>query len=102
MNNIGYERYDYKVAFDAACCYCDTIQIAGAHYDTNGAACQTCRKYTVRCVICHTSVRGLSSVCLTCRHGGHPQHIQEWFVDQANTSCPTGCGCNCRLYAPLL
>ena len=32
--------------------------------------------------------------CQTCKHGGHAQHIGEWFL--TNTVCPVSdCGCEC-------
>lgn len=43
--------------------------------------------------ICATAVRGTSLFCLNCGHGGHPKHIEQWFVD--HPECPTGCGCRC-------
>ena len=32
--------------------------------------------------------------CQSCKHGGHAQHMSEWF--QTNTVCPVGsCKCEC-------
>jgi len=32
--------------------------------------------------------------CQSCRHGGHSDHIIDWF--KAHAECPvTGCGCHC-------
>lgn len=28
-----------------------------------------------------------------CGHGGHAEHVKEWF--ETNRDCPTGCGCRC-------
>ena len=47
----------------------------------------------MKCVICHYLVKGLSSICSVCRHGGHPHHVRDWF--SANGECPAGCGCMC-------
>ncbi|XP_068202400.1 GATOR2 complex protein MIOS-A [Palaemon carinicauda] len=34
--------------------------------------------------------------CQTCRHGGHAQHLMEWFKE--HTECPvTQCNCKCML-----
>ncbi|KAF9900813.1 hypothetical protein EC991_006872 [Linnemannia zychae] len=59
--------------------------------------CDFCKRMRVgiKCTICHISVRGRTSVCLKCAHGGHTEHLWEWFVQEENTVCPTGCGCEC-------
>ncbi|KAF9106969.1 hypothetical protein BGX29_007792 [Mortierella sp. GBA35] len=59
--------------------------------------CDFCKRMRVgiKCTICHISVRGRTSVCLKCAHGGHTEHLWEWFVQEQNTVCPTGCGCEC-------
>lgn len=57
--------------------------------------CRSCQDYVFRCVICDHAVRGLFTVCKSCGHGGHMNHLQEWF---RNTDvCPSGCGCRCKL-----
>ncbi|XP_043237262.1 GATOR complex protein WDR59-like isoform X1 [Amphibalanus amphitrite] len=58
-----------------------------------GSECPLCRRCTIVCVICHVSVKGMSSFCLVCGHGGHLLHMLQWFRDQL--LCPTGCGCRC-------
>lgn len=59
--------------------------------------CDFCKRMRVgiKCTICHISVRGRTSVCLKCAHGGHTEHLWEWFVQEGNSVCPTGCGCEC-------
>ena len=37
---------------------------------------------------------GASTFCLACGHGGHTQHMLDWFRNEA--WCPTGCGCECE------
>jgi hypothetical protein len=34
---------------------------------------------------------GLSLTCRECLHGGHAQHVQQWFAE--HSECPSGCGC---------
>ena len=51
--------------------------------------CQTCNI----CNICQLKVYGSASYCLLCFHGGHIQHMQQWF--KKNDRCPAGCGCLC-------
>ncbi|KAG0259368.1 hypothetical protein BG011_002676 [Mortierella polycephala] len=61
--------------------------------------CDFCKRMRlgIKCTICHISVRGRTSVCLKCAHGGHTQHLWEWFVQEKNQDCPTGCGCECQV-----
>ncbi|XP_071561781.1 GATOR2 complex protein MIOS-B [Temnothorax nylanderi] len=84
-------------------------------------ACPNCRKPLPRCAIClmHIgTVSGLQTApspggtrneecntkltefnswfswCLTCKHGGHSEHIAQWF--RQHTECPvTSCNCRC-------
>lgn len=56
--------------------------------------CANCAYVRFRCSICHTGVQGQILACSKCHHGGHPQHIHQWFKDARNM-CPTGCGCKC-------
>uniref|UniRef100_F1KQX5 WD repeat-containing protein 59 n=1 Tax=Ascaris suum TaxID=6253 RepID=F1KQX5_ASCSU len=46
------------------------------------------------CALCQMPVRGLVTACALCHHGGHSEHILEWF--QQNNNCPCGCGCECK------
>ena len=55
--------------------------------------CPNCQCYAFHCTICANSVRGLFTSCFTCGHGGHFEHMIDWFAD--NTVCPSGCGCTC-------
>ncbi|XP_033625882.1 GATOR complex protein WDR59-like [Asterias rubens] len=56
--------------------------------------CEHCRSYSFQCALCHTAVKGSSSFCLACGHGGHTTHMLQWF--KTETVCPTGCGCLCQ------
>lgn len=38
-------------------------------------------------------VSGPMSSCLACGHGGHTEHLQDWF--RLENMCPSGCGCHC-------
>lgn len=55
--------------------------------------CQSCKIYGFDCDICHLRVKGLSSFCLKCGHGGHADHLRKWF--EKERVCPAGCGCEC-------
>lgn len=45
------------------------------------------------CSICHTAVRGPSTWCQVCGHGGHLEHMSAWFKE--HDMCPSGCGHVC-------
>uniref|UniRef100_A0A914WAK3 WDR59/RTC1-like RING zinc finger domain-containing protein n=1 Tax=Plectus sambesii TaxID=2011161 RepID=A0A914WAK3_9BILA len=60
----------------------------------NGWICTRCRKFTTACSVCQQPVRGLWAWCQVCGHGGHVDHITEWFGKY--TTCPTGCGHKCQ------
>ena len=47
------------------------------------------------CSVCHLPVRGLYVWCQGCGHGGHADHLRQWF--EGALECPTGCGHICQL-----
>lgn len=59
------------------------------------AKCRGCGKLlSARCVICEQWVRGIWSSCSFCGHGGHIEHMREWFAEFS--FCPFyGCSCLC-------
>lgn len=76
------------------------------------SSCPNCRKPLPRCALCllhmGTPMNTLDnnntmkskpfskwfSWCQTCRHGGHTEHLSEWFA--SHTECPvTSCTCKC-------
>ena len=66
-----------------------------------GGVCEQCHRIAVRCVVCRLPVRGQSTFCLGCGHGGHARHVIDWFFDgdthePTDATCPqAGCGCLC-------
>uniref|UniRef100_A0A914YS47 GATOR2 complex protein WDR24 n=1 Tax=Panagrolaimus superbus TaxID=310955 RepID=A0A914YS47_9BILA len=50
-----------------------------------GPICDKCA-YEHFCVICENLVYGSWMLCVECGHGGHPEHIREWFNQHDN--CP--------------
>ncbi|KAK9693895.1 WD domain, G-beta repeat [Popillia japonica] len=60
---------------------------------SQSCSCNSCKKLTFNCIICHVSVRGSANCCVICGHGGHTLHMQQWFAK--NKICPSGCGCYC-------
>lgn len=47
----------------------------------------------LQCTICNRMVLGLCTFCPLCGHGGHAQHMSDWFAE--SDECPSGCGCRC-------
>jgi len=76
-------------------------------------ACPSCLKPLPRCAVCLVNMGTMSGLplvndkpdplarfgewftwCQTCRHGGHADHLLEWF--ESHSVCPvTGCACKC-------
>jgi hypothetical protein len=96
----------------------------GGNTEPGTNCCRSCQDYAFRCALCDNAVRGLFTVCKryvkrslsfkntlpceldlqmqsnlrSCGHGGHMNHIREWFYPggkQSRFLCPTGCGCKC-------
>lgn len=75
------------IEFGVYCCHCRS--------QARGTQCAVCKRLTFQCAICHVAVRGSSNFCLSCGHGGHTNHMMDWFRRQ--DECPAGCGCHCLL-----
>jgi hypothetical protein len=50
-------------------------------------------KIPLICALCCAPTRGLTCVCALCGHGGHWEHMNDWF--RTSSECPSGCGCTC-------
>jgi hypothetical protein len=85
------------VGFAPLCPHCRDIASSAAA--SGGRCCikATCRARgaLLRCVICDVGVRGLCTFCPACGHGGHAEHMSEWF--RSSQTCASGCGCHCAL-----
>lgn len=55
--------------------------------------CLQCQQYNLKCSLCNSTVRGVAHVCLKCGHGGHANHLIEWFNQES--LCAVNCGCCC-------
>ncbi|PVD30506.1 hypothetical protein C0Q70_09773 [Pomacea canaliculata] len=71
-----------------ACPQCSRVM------ERTGWLCDRCKTRTNLCSICHLPVKGEWVWCQGCCHGGHMQHMQEFF--QRYTMCPAGCGHHCE------
>ena len=56
--------------------------------------CDRCWRYPNLCSLCHRVVKGLFVWCQGCAHGGHVEHMREWYAK--NRLCPAGCGHYCE------
>jgi len=75
------------------CSHCEKDLIP----NNKGFFCMRCNesKRGSICSICRLPVRGLTNFCMICNHGGHMNHIRDWFVKEKNIYCPAGCNCQC-------
>lgn len=46
---------------------------------TLSPACKDCHTSTLKCSLCRLPVKGLANACLNCGHGGHADHMKQWF-----------------------
>ncbi|VVC45443.1 WD40/YVTN repeat-like-containing domain,WD40-repeat-containing domain,WD40 repeat,WD40 repeat [Cinara cedri] len=61
----------------------------------NSRHCYSCRQSEcARCALCQRIVKGMFAWCRGCAHGGHINHMKQWFME--NKYCPTGCGHKCE------
>lgn len=74
----------------AACDLCDKA-LPG---DPSAGFCSNCLRFASKCCICDEVIKGLYVWCQGCSHGGHVQHLKEWFSKYQQ--CPTGCGHLCE------
>ncbi|OTF72872.1 WD repeat-containing protein 59-like protein, partial [Euroglyphus maynei] len=57
----------------------------------NNYICSHCNRISLICTICRLPVKGATNHCMKCGHGGHTNHMNDWF--QKHDECPSGCGC---------
>jgi WD40 repeat protein len=87
IGNINAE----KTQMPTGCPQCNRGLYEGAH------RCNKCLITTSTCCLCHRVVRGLYVWCQGCGHGGHADHMDEWFRVNKNPRCPSGCGHVCDI-----
>jgi len=69
-------------------------------------SCPNCRRPLPRCCVCSKyvgcrpedrDIRNWLAVCANCRHGGHYEHMSEWF--KTHIKCPVSdCKCSCDAF----
>jgi hypothetical protein len=52
-------------------------------------------KKSLVCPYCRIPCKGISSFCEVCMHGGHLACMKQWFIEEPDAGCVTGCGCFC-------
>lgn len=64
-----------------------------------GAAlvCGRCEGLALVCFLCQVPMRCAGCYCVRCGHGGHREHVLQWFEMASTEECATGCGCKCLL-----
>jgi hypothetical protein len=87
IGNINAE----KTQMPTGCPQCNRGLYEGAH------RCNKCLITTSTCCLCHRVVRGIYVWCQGCGHGGHADHMDEWFRSNKNPRCPSGCGHLCDI-----
>ena len=65
----------------------------GCEASDEGCYCAHCGSGMSVCAVCELLVRGLYVWCQGCGHGGHAEHMEEWFG--SSRVCPTGCMHRC-------
>jgi len=99
----GFDQSELRANAINVCKHCGRVQTASSSGDGAAALarCPGCLHWPSSCAVCELSVRGLLLSCLRCGHGGHPEHLGEWFAGDSGDAvtaavpCPTGCGCRC-------
>ena len=97
--NSGYNTENSNPVFRDYCPSCSTLLLPS---QTPSRRCQACSKLPPAplCLLCNTSIRGLSSPCSNCGHVLHASCRQ--LLSQASLDeCPSGCGCFCAEYITM-
>lgn len=82
--------YEKTSLLRIACCVCKKpIDPPSA----NGI-CSSCQS-TSLCIVCRKPVGGVFIWCDGCGHGGHAEHVDQWF--KRYSWCPSGCLHECTL-----
>ncbi|KAJ3112038.1 GATOR complex protein wdr59 [Phlyctochytrium bullatum] len=66
-------------------------------------ACGRPARTRVVCAVCELPCTSVVTACMRCGHGGHIDHMRQWFADAVEEAggrleevqCPAACGCRC-------
>lgn len=92
------KAYDSSAADEGYQCRVVPVQCTscGKPNESGDTICIACSDYMFRCTICENAVRGFFTYCQNCGHGGHVNHLMDYFEN--SDECPSGCGCKCSLF----
>ena len=97
--NSGYISENSNPVFREYCPSCSTLLLPSQRPSRH---CQACSKRPPPplCLLCHTSIRGLSSPCSNCGHVLHAS-CRQLLCQASFDECPSGCGCFCADYSTM-
>lgn len=97
--NSGYITENSNPVFRDYCPSCSTLLLPS---QTPSYRCQACSKLPPApfCLLCNTSIRGLSSPCSNCGHVLHAS-CRQLLSQTSFDECPSGCGCCCAEYITM-
>nr|CCA22503.1 conserved hypothetical protein [Albugo laibachii Nc14] len=103
-NDSAIRQMNMKSTFVYSNCANCQKPIESAGFTSNSilqpALCPHCNSMPAQCSICQLPVRGLYVWCPVCSHGGHFQHLRDWFL--VEDVCPTGCSHQCSFQLDML
>ena len=97
--NSGYISENSNPVFRDICPSCSTLLLPS---QTPSYRCQACSRLPPPppCLLCNTSIRGLSSPCPNCGHVLHAS-CRQLLCRASFEECPSGCGCFCADYSTM-
>ncbi|XP_053659175.1 GATOR complex protein WDR24 [Anopheles marshallii] len=94
MINISWIRSVLEMNQQSTTMYTSCGQCSKQLVSSVGWYCSRCKSaQTSKCSVCNGVVRGLYAWCQGCSHGGHLEHMKQWFAN--NSKCPR-CGHLCE------
>ncbi|XP_035919644.1 GATOR complex protein WDR24 [Anopheles stephensi] len=92
--NISWIRSVMELNQQSTTMYTSCGQCSKQLVSATGWYCSRCKSaQSSKCSVCNGVVRGLYAWCQGCSHGGHLEHLKQWFAN--NSKCPR-CGHLCE------
>uniref|UniRef100_A0A182SMJ3 WD repeat-containing protein 24 n=1 Tax=Anopheles maculatus TaxID=74869 RepID=A0A182SMJ3_9DIPT len=92
--NISWIRSVLEMNQQSTTMYTSCGQCSKQLVNSMGWYCSRCKSaQSSKCSVCNGVVRGLYAWCQGCSHGGHLEHLKQWFAN--NSKCPR-CGHLCE------
>lgn len=83
----------HSITLKCGKCYAECKSYSDHKNEIKGYQCKCNRVTALQCALCRNGVKGPSTICLKCGHGGHTHHMRLWF--NTHIECATSCGCHC-------